>query len=214
MNGIRRAAAMWVTLFWIFLTFCFLSVLSLALSLFSFGVVLNLQWSAWTVFYWYMVAFPLLGIGIMLYFLMVYVKKAENASKATLFIVSIPYILILTAIFAYLIYDAIVNCSQNNDIYCWNGLAIRWQYWWMFFSIGFQWLFVILQIIFTNQVINAYQTERILELVEPTEKAPLRETTTTSQKSSPQSKVDLSNVQVFPNPIGMLLLHSVHGKTQ
>lgn len=219
LGPLQRSAAAWVAAFWIMMALCFLSVLSLACSLFSFGIVLELQpgWTVWGVFYSYMVAFPLLGVGILIYFMMIYVKKSENSSKAGLLIISIPYILIVTAIVAYLIFDVIVNCNQNNDAYCWNGLSIRWQYWWMFFSIIFQWIFIILQIIFTNQVVNAYQILYAFQLANtPSEREPLRPAPTSATESvtkQQQRTIQFGNVQnMFPNNIGLMLLSEVHDK--
>lgn len=212
---LRRSASVWVVAFWVSLAFCFLSVLSLACSLFSFGIVLELQpgWTVWGVFYSYMVAFPLLGIGIIPYFLMIYVKKEQNNSKAGLFIVTIPYVLLLTAIFAYLIFDIIVNCEQNHDAYCWNGLAIRWQYWWVFFSIIFQWAFMILQILFTNYVVNSYQIIYAFEMAEvPTERTPMTSSTSTQSAIKQPKKILFSQVQAYPNNTGMLLMSAVHDK--
>jgi len=213
-ESFKRSATGWGVAFWIVLAFCFLSTLSLALSLFSFGIVLELQpgWTVWGVFYSYMVAFPLLGIGVLVYFMLIYVKKGENSAKAGLLIVTIPYILIVTAIFAYLIYDIIVNCSQNNDAYCWNGIAIRWQYWWMFISIGLQWVFFVLQIIFTYQVVNAYQMLTYVKLVEPEGTVESQPVSQSKQAPSVKSNArpTVSNVSMYPNNIGLMMVSEFH----
>lgn len=214
---LKRSAQAWVIAFWVMLFFLFLSVLSLACSLFSFGIVLELQagWTVWGVFYSFMVVFPLLGMGIALYFMLIYVKKSENSSKAGLFIISVPYAIILTAIFAYLIYDIIVPCEQNHEAHCWDGLHIRWQYWWVWWSIFFQWLFVILQILFTYYVVGSYQVLYAYELAEvPMERASAPITPVITTPTSTQQKLpNISTVQGYPNNMGMLLLNEVmHAK--
>jgi hypothetical protein len=120
----------------------------------------------WHTFYSYVLTFPLLGIFIAVYFPFLYTKNVLSCSKGAVLAVLVPYAIILTAIVVYMIYQWIVDCDVGTAAaYCWDGLAVRHEWLWVFFSIAVQWFMSIVQIIIAMQVFiyaRRVNSERIL----------------------------------------------------
>lgn len=144
--------------FWIVLFFTTASTFSLGAALFAYGRVFELEYTMYSSLYSFVTAFPLLGIFISVFFPFVYTLNLKSCSKAAVYVVTIFYVLLVAAIVGYMIYDWIVNCDAGTAaLHCWDGLAVRWQFLWVFFSIAIQLVSVVMQILITLQVLSLAQ---------------------------------------------------------
>ena len=145
------------TFFWLMLFFVTFSVLSLAMALFAYGPVFELEagWEVWQTWDAFVAGIPLLGIPIAVFFPFVFTFNVRLNAKTILFVVTIPYVILVAVSVGFLIYDLLANCGASGAAaHCWNGVSVRWQYWWVFFSIIIHFIAVILQIVVAVQVLR------------------------------------------------------------
>jgi hypothetical protein len=143
--------------YWFLLFVIGLTIVSLGCALFGYGIVFEAQagYRIYHTFYSYMLMFPLLGILIVSLFGMAATDRAGKTISFVLTVAAVLYLLLVAGIIGYMIFDWVAHCNATTAAaHCWNGLSVRWQWMWVFWSIVVQFLLMILELILGLKIIN------------------------------------------------------------
>ena len=140
----------YIGFYWFMLFMIALTIVSLGCALFGYGIVFELQapWAVYHTFYSFMLMFPLLGVLVCIVFAMAVAGRTGKTMSFVLTIVAVIYLLLVAAIIGYMIFDWVAHCNATTAAaHCWNGMSVRWQWMWVFWSIVVQWIFMIIELV-------------------------------------------------------------------
>jgi hypothetical protein len=156
-QGYVKAENAYLGFYWFILFMVGLTIVSLGAALMGYGIVFETQvpWTVYHTFYSYMVMFPLVGTLIMAVFGLAAADRSGTTMGFVVTTITVIYLVLVGAIVIYMIWDWVANCDASTAApHCWNGMSVRWQWMWVFFSILFQWLFMILELVLALKFIG------------------------------------------------------------
>jgi hypothetical protein len=201
-NSYVAAEHSYLGAYWFFLFLVALSIVSLGCALFGYGVVFQLEagFLIYHKFYSYMLMFPLVGILLLVLFGLAATDRRSKTIGFVLTIFSVIYLILVGGVLGYMIYDWIVNCGATNAApHCWNGTGVRWQFYWVFFSIAAQLVFMIVALVIGIKVLGIASRLMTVGVVE----SRIPQTRIESRQKSPQRLSDY-------DPITRQFIHAVN----
>lgn len=127
-----------------------LAVTSFSLAL--IGIDFSDQGTPYTKWIHYAFAIPLisiLGFGLMLH---TWANNLSLGNRILWNVIGITWVLVITGIFIYFLFDRFLICPNDLPLYCTNGVStkITGYYEWYFWSLFASWVFLIAELIVFN----------------------------------------------------------------